>query len=138
MNIHADLLALANDLHGEIGGTIARWAVAQEMGAAQVDLATTIIHLVDARLRVLAAKYEGGTSRDLGCWFIEIRRAGPTPYAWWNGESSHVQSLCWTVDPLKSVRFARREDAETVILGRDIEAGAWKGLEPFATEHEFI
>ena len=72
------------------------------------------------------------------CFFIEIRRSGPQPHGWWNGEENHVQSMCWTVDPLKAVRFPRREDADAVILGRDVNAGAWKDVNPFVTGHEFI
>ena len=75
---------------------------------------------------------------DASCYFIEISRSGPYPYGWWNGESNHVQAMCWTVDPLKAVRFSRREDADAVILGRDHEAGAWKDVNPFVTGHEFI
>ena len=72
------------------------------------------------------------------CFFIEIRPSGPQPHGGWNGEENHVQSMCWTVDPLKAVRFPRREDADAVILGRDVNAGAWKDVNPFVTGHEFI
>jgi hypothetical protein len=44
----------------------------------------------------------------------------------------------WTRDPDKAVRFSRREDANTVILGRDFNAPAWRDCDPFASEHSFF
>jgi hypothetical protein len=69
-------------------------------------------------------------ARDTVCWFIE-RGTGE----WWTGNSGWTH---WSRDPLKAVRFCRREDADAVILGRDIESTMWRDCDPFASEHIFL
>ena len=96
------------------------------------------VYIMRDEADAILALPETPAAPDASCYFIEISRSGPYPYGWWNGESNHVQAMCWTVDPLKAVRFSRREDADAVILGRDHEAGAWKDVNPFVTGHEFI
>jgi hypothetical protein len=70
----AKLEALRHDIRAEIGGTIARWAVQQEMGVSQPDLATTIIHLVDARLGAILAEAPGEQAGLEACASEEHKR----------------------------------------------------------------
>jgi len=59
-------------------------------------------------------------------WLIEAQHGGPSPM-WWDGSG-------YTPDSLLAVRFARKLDAERVIL-KAIAPGWVAGALPIATEH---
>lgn len=68
-------------------------------------------------------------------WLIEIpMRTFKGPPVWWTGCYSSLTAT-WSQDPMKAVRFARKEDADAVISGtlrkpfRD---------DAIATEHQWI
>ena len=76
---------------------------------------------------------ESQTTAETG-WLIETTHIDGTP--WWLMPCSFSvpdeEGDVWTKDSLKAVRFARKEDAENVIL----EVG-WTSPPAIATEHQW-
>jgi hypothetical protein len=64
-----------------------------------------------------------------------IERFGGRAPMWWGGVVGAANDETWTTDPLLGVRFARREDAEMVIVG--VLGYKITSSNVHATEHEW-
>jgi hypothetical protein len=90
------------------------------------DLREMLLGYQSLRSKLDAAE---GAAACKTCWFIE-RGTGE----WWAGNAS----IPWSRDPSKAVRFCRREDADAIIIGRDLDSSVWRDCNPFPTEHIFV
>lgn len=97
--------------------------------AADADLLVWLRNNAEAIAAALASSRGGEGQPPQACWFIE-RGQGE----WWTPSVR----MGWSRDPHKAVRFCRREDADAVILGRDITDSVWRDCNPFASEHVFM
>jgi hypothetical protein len=91
------------------------------------DVRETTRHLMECES--LRSKLDAAEGAEEKCWFIE-RGTGE----WWAGNAS----IPWSRDPSKAVRFCRREDADAIIIGRDLDSSVWRDCNPFPTEHIFV
>lgn len=67
-------------------------------------------------------------------WLIESKGVESGQPLWWKGDSR----VCWTTIAAHATRFARKQDADEVIIGRVHDADQWQNRFPFASEHIFI